>query len=225
MFYTKRVDDYKTYRHIMLADQEISKSTPTIYTGLRCITLVMLHLLEFNKENAQQAIDDSWDYYQKKGSEDSFIIRWNLLFCCFQLAFSIGNFKQAALFVDELNAAEFVNSEMKQYKFIARQASLLLHYQNKNEEWVLNQISSVKRLYSGHLKKNVGGNLLLKLLVRLSSTPNKKEKQTLFNRFLVDLNSVFEQYPEHQFLFTFTIIEDWVRATMNGYDTIFDYKN
>ena len=132
--------------------------------------------------------------------------------------------EQAASLVERLNESELANNEMKRLKFIARLAALLFYYENGDYDLVLNQTDSVRRLYSRHLKKNVGGNLLLKLLVRLSSSSGRHEDIKLLNKFLQDLEALFKQYPEHQFLFTFAIIENWCKAKLNRDRTIFDYK-
>lgn len=226
LYFNKRLEDYKTYHKLLLEAQTLSSSIDgALNLGLRHTTSLMLCLLEYDPEKTKTVLHESWAYYKENDDKTSLISRWKLLFCCFQLAFAIGDYEQAALCADKLNASEMANNEMKQYKLLARLASLLLHYENDNQEYVLNQVSAVRRLYSSHLKKHIGGDLLLKLLKRLSNSHNKKEKSILLNNFLKELKAVFDQYPEHQALFGFTIIEDWVGATLNGSHTIFDYKN
>lgn len=226
LYFNKRLKNYKTYQKTLLEAQTLSSSIHGVPNlGLRHTTTLMLCLLEYDTEKTKTVLHESWAYYKENDDKASLLSRWKLLFCCFQLAFANGNYEQAALCVDKLNASEMANNEMRQYKLLARLASLLFHYENDNLEYVLNQISAVRRLYSSHLKKHIGGDLLLKLLKQLSNSPNKKEQSILLNNFLTELNTVFDQHPEHRAVFGFTIIEDWVEAKLNGYDTIFEYKN
>lgn len=221
---THRIEDYKASYKKLLEAKAKTKSIDVAVSGIIQVLALVHCILEYEAEKTDETIFNALEYVKTHSLEVNPSIIRSLLFVCFELAIVKGDFELADQFIEQLEEGKLVQKHKKQFKLTLRIASLLLHYEKNNYQWILNQSESIKRLFSGHLKKNIGAKLLLKLLVQLSSTTSKKEKLTLLANFLEDLSNCFEKNPEQRFTFFFNIIEDWAEAKLNGCISISEFK-
>lgn len=221
----KRKEDFTILRLDLMEAKSKTKTKDVLISGILQIMTLFGYLLDYDLEKADEATNEAKVYIQAHTHEVIPAIVKNISFISFELAMIKGDLEQADLFLEQQKEMKVYLKTKKEKKLTIRLATLLVHYERNNHELILNQSDSIRRLFSDLLKKSIGSNLLLKLLVQLSSAISKKEKKRLYTEFLQKLNTLYEQHPEQRFLFYFDIIEDWALAKLNGYKTILEYKN
>lgn len=221
----KRKEDFDIIRKELLAAKAKTKKKNILISGILQLMGLYSCLMEYNLQKADDATNKAKEFIATHADKVNPSIVQNMGLLSFELAIIKGDLDLAEFFLEQLSELNIYQKAMKQFKLRLRLSFLLLQYERKNYLWVVNQAQSIKRLYSNILKKSIGVNLFLKLLVQLSSTISRTEKMASCTQFLQKLNAIFEQYPEHRFEFFFDTIEDWVTAKLKGYKTILEYKN
>lgn len=170
--------------------------------------------------NAQNVIiPNTLNYLEEHDNKIPFSYCWSLYVLCFEIYFSTGNYEQASVILSKIKQDDRLAKLDLFQKYHIRLYEFMYYFELRNFVFVENNIESTRRLYSSHLKKNKGGKILLKYLLKLSTAPNDKSRIPIFLNLKSELEETFKSYYYAKIMGV-NILMDWITAKINNAQSI-----
>lgn len=214
-FSLKKIPEFQIYlaKFRMLVNDQIGRDKTQEYY-LYEIELLNCNLLN-QYENAEKLyIPKALKFLEKHENKIPFGLFCAIFSLCFEHYISVGDLEKARQFLEKMQQEDKQSKLNFIQKYLNKLYELLFHYDLNNFELVENKIGSIRRLYSAYLKKNQGGKVILKYLLKLSRTENEIGRIPIYHAFKSDLKETSKSY-HYSRIMGINIIFDWIDAKIS----------